>query len=189
MARMALGVLSVLAAAGLFEAWVLGGLARLWPLAMAAVSGGLFLYFDLRGDSRASAAEIAGAATYSFLPAAFASLAGWPVPAALALAALMQARSVPTVMTVRTYLRMAKGQDSSIVAPLAAVAVAALGATALAVLHLAPWCGSIATVALAARAAVLLTLVRGAWSARRVGFTEALLGLGYISAVALAYRA
>ena len=188
-ARAALGLLLMMAAAGLLEAWVLGGIERLWPLAMATVSGALFLYFDLCGGSRAYAAEVAGAATYSFLPAAFASLAGWPVSAALALTALMQARSVPTVMTVRSYLRTVKGQGTSIVAPLLASAVAALAATALAYEHLAPWSGSIATLALAGRAAALLTVVHGSWSARQVGFTEALLGLGYILAIALAYWA
>lgn len=160
----------------------------LWPLLLAAPFGAAFLWFDLRGEMREAEAELAGSAAFALVPAAFATLAGWRGELALALAALTLARSVPTVLTVRTYLRIAKGKPASALAAQAS-AFAALGlAVLLAALHLVPIAACAPLGLLAARTALLLSPNPPQWSARRIGFAEANLGLVCLVGLTLAYR-
>jgi YwiC-like protein len=181
-------LLATLAVAGLGEAALLGGPAALWPLLLAVPFGGLFAYFDAQGDSRAAVAELAGCATFAFLPVALATLAGWPVPAALALAGLSLGRSLPTVLTVRTYLRLSKQPAPKIWVPLAG-GVAAVGLIgSLADRQLVPSLAVGLAGLLLLRTLFLVTKFRPAWPARRVGFLEAGLGLLYVAGLALAYR-
>jgi hypothetical protein len=98
-------VLIVIAMVGLLLAAGLGGTAKLWPLAPAAMAGIAFAWFDSRNEARAEAAELAGATAFGILPAAFGALAGWSTVESVALAMIMLARSVPTIMFVRTYNR------------------------------------------------------------------------------------
>jgi len=181
-------MLSALAVAGLYETLVLGGLAPLWPLLLAAPFGGLFVWFDAQNESRAAAAELAGSTAFAMLPAAFATLAGWSWPMALGLSAAVLIRSVPTVLTVRTCLRRSKGQPVGVLAPLAGGLLAFALAATLAVQHLMP----AAIVGLAGllflRTALFLSPLRPGWSARRIGIFEAVLGVLYIGAAVLVYR-
>lgn len=187
-ARETVVLFSALAVAGLVETLVLGGVAALWPLLLAAPFGALFAFFDLQNDSRAAAAELAGSATFAILPAAFATLAGWPGPAALALAALALARSVPTVLTVRTCFRLGKGQKTDARLPLAAAALALGLIGFLATQPLVPWLAVGLAALLLVRTVFLATPLRPAWPARRVGIMEAVLGVVYVGTLALAYR-
>src|ERR1035437_5545613 len=84
-ARTAAILLALLAGAALASAAVLGSIRLLWPLLLVAPVGGLFLWFDLRNAMREAEAELAGSAAFALLHAAGATLAGWPIPAALAL--------------------------------------------------------------------------------------------------------
>ena len=162
----AAAVLSVLAVVAFAEAVALGGVPALWPLLLCVPPGLLFAGFDLRGDSRAPAAELAGSAAFALLPAAFATLSGWPATGALALAALMLARCGPTILYVRTYLRRAKtGRASAAPALLAATAAAAVTAV-LVILRLAPVAALPLGLVLLARAGVVLGLLRPSFSAR-----------------------
>ena len=61
---------------------------------------------------------------FAVLPAAFATLAHWPTTPALALAVVMLARNFPTVLTVRTYLRLNKGGEARPLWPIAAAGFA-----------------------------------------------------------------
>lgn len=165
------------------------GWGALWPLLLALPGGAAFLWFDLRGEMREAEAELAGSAAFAVLPAAFATLAGWTAPAALALAALALARSWPTVLTVRSYLRIQKGR-----APESAAAWAANGAAVLAVFllvgrGLAPAVAGGLALVFFARTAVLLGPWRPAWSAKRVGQLEAALGVLFLAGLAIAYSA
>ena len=174
--------------AGLTLSVILGGVAALWPLLLAAPLGGLFVYFDAQGDSRAAAAELAGSAAFAVLPAAFATLTGWPVPAALALAALALIRSVPTVLTVRTWLRRRKGRPVTPLAPLAAAGIG-LGATiVMAVFRQTPWLTVGGAILLLLRTGWFATSNQPGWTARRVGQAETLLGVVYIALIATAYH-
>ncbi len=181
-------LLSVVALAGLAFAAKSRSITALWPLLLAAPLGGVFLALDLRNDMRETTAELTGSAAFAILPAAFATLAGWDVAPALALAAVMLTRSVPTVLTVRTYLRLNKGQPAGAWWPLA-VAITGLGLLAvLAARQLAPWLAVAVAVILLARTIFLVTPRRTQWTARQIGINEAALGLLSLAALALAYR-
>lgn len=158
-----------------------------WPLLLAAPFGAAFLRFDLRGEMRAAEAEIAGSAAFALVPAAFATLAGWSPAPALAIAGLMLARSVPTVLTVRTYLRLAKGKTATALPALTCAGFALVAAVALAASGSAPWTGAVLAAILAVRTGWLLSPRTPAWSARRVGIMEAFLGVAFVVALAFAY--
>ncbi len=187
-ARRAAVLLSLLALAGLGETVVLGGPSALWPLLLAAPLAALFVHFDRQNESRAAAAELAGSAAFALLPAAFATLAGWSWPVALALAALALARSVPTILTVRTYLRLGKGQTANAIAPLITGLVGLVLVGALAARGLVPKPAAGLAALLLLRTAFFVTPLRPAWPAKRVGTIEAALGLLYVGAMTAAYR-
>ena len=187
-ARKTVVMLSALAVAGLFETLVLDGVTALWPVLLAAPLGGLFVHFDRQNESRAAAAELAGSATFALLPAVFATLAGWSWPAALALAALALARSVPTVLTVRTCLRLAKGQKADARWPLAAGAVALGVIGALASHRLVPGLSVGLVALLLLRTGFFVTSLRPAWPASRIGMIEAAIGVLYVGVLAFAYH-
>jgi hypothetical protein len=187
-ARRPLGLLSAAALAGLGEAFVLGGPGALWPLGLAAPFGGLFLWFDAQNESRAAAAEIAGSTMFALLPAAMATLAGWPAPAALALSAIALGRSLPTILAVRAYLRLTKQQPADPFAALSAGTGALLALAFLAQAGLVPWLAVGWSGLLLLRLIWYVTSLRPVWSARRVGITEAVIGLIYIGTLTAVYR-
>ncbi len=180
-------VLATLALGGLWLSAKFGGVEKLWPLLPAAAAGLVFAWADSRNEARQGVAELAGAVAFGILPAAFGTLAGASVAGALALTAMMLVRSVPTVLTVRTCLRVLKGETFSIV-PALVVAVAGIFLTAwLAALHLLPWTGVIFAVAFAART-IWLLLWRPRLTARTIGLTEAVLGVILLLVLALTWR-
>ena len=186
-ARPWVAILLLAAVTGLAGAARLGGFAALWPLLLAAPCGLLFVWFDLRQGMREAEAELAGSAAFAVLTAAFATVAGWSGPVALALAAVMLARSVPTVVSVRTYLRLGKGRAAS-PWPALAVATGALGLIAtLAHRDLVPTAAVAVAAALALRTAWLVTGLRPDWPAKRVGILEAVLGVAMLVVLTVAY--
>jgi len=183
-AREALGVWGVLALAGMVEVFVLAPWTALWPLVPAAMLGLVFAWFDAQGESRAAAAEVAGSAAFAFMPAALAALADFPAETALALALLALARSVPAVLAVRGYLRLAKGGAARRVLT-GMVAACALGvACVLTATGLAPLSAVVLAALLFVRVLWLLGPWRPAWPAKRVGMMEAALGLLYVAVLA-----
>ncbi|MFO1446951.1 MAG: YwiC-like family protein [Opitutaceae bacterium] len=160
-------------------------LARLLVLAPGAI---LFVICDIQGESRAASAELAGSATFALLPFVLASFAGESTASAISLTLLALARSLPTVIMVRWYLRWQKGQATPRLAPL----LAGLGGLALtillAALRLVPWLAVSGASLLWIRTGWWLSSRRPRWSARRIGVTEALLGVAYTTLVVLAYR-
>jgi hypothetical protein len=187
-APVAFALLTLCAASGLIEAALLGGFRSLWALLLAAPFGVLFLFFDFRQEARAVAAELAGASAFSLLPAALASLAGWNPRSALALAAVMCARSVPTVIALRCAVRIGKGRAAGRLAPAAAASAALALLIALAWLSLAPWVPAGLAMLLVVRWMVLARLRPAALTARALGMTEAAIGVVYVAGAALAYR-
>ncbi|MFI5335473.1 MAG: YwiC-like family protein [Opitutales bacterium] len=172
---------------GLAATLLLGGLPALWPLVLAAPFGILFAWFDSQGDSRETAAELAGSTAFALLPATFATLAGWAAPAALALAGVALARSVPTIVAVRTFLRGRKQQPVKAWLPLL-TALLGLGALlALAAARQVPWLATAGAGVLFARTVWLGSSQAPKWTATRLGLTEAILGFGYVALAAVAY--
>lgn len=161
--------------------------AALWPLLLAVPFGAAFLWFDLRGEMREAEAELSGSAAFALVPAAFATLAGWAAAPALALAVLMLARSIPTVLTVRTYLRVAKGKSASTWPALLCAVAFLIAVIALAAVHYVPVFACALVALLAARSAIFLSPMAPAWSAKRVGMLEAIVGLTYLAGLTAAY--
>jgi hypothetical protein len=164
----------------------LGAPGGLWPLLPAALAGAVFAWCDSRNEAREGAAEIAGVVTFSMLPAAFGTLAGWSALAALALAAIMLVRSVPTVLTVRTSIRIRKGRPYAIAPALLTAGVGIVLITWLASLRLAPWLAVGFAVLLAIRTAWLL-LWHPSLTARTVGIIEAVLGVLLVLVLAMTW--
>jgi hypothetical protein len=149
----------------------------------------MFLFFDLRGAGRESAAEIAGAVTFASVPAALAALAGWRTAAAAALALVTLGRSVPTVLCVRAVLRAQKTGERRI-APALVTALLALAVGIVFVrAGLAPRAAAVALALLALRAGGLLAWPRPTLHARTLGMGEAVLGAFFVFAVGWAWRA
>lgn len=166
-------------AASLALAAGLGTPGRLWPLLVVAPFGGLFVLFDRRNEMRAAEAELAGSAAFALLPAAFASLAGWGPGEAFALAALALARSVPSVLTVRAYLRRRKGLPQPAEPAVAAALVTAVALAALAGAGYVPSLAAGWGAAMLLRTVWLVSRWRPDWPASRVGAGEAVLGVAY----------
>lgn len=183
----ALGFGTVACVALTGTAW-LGSWSALWPLLGCVPFGAIFLWFDLRNEMRAAEAELAGSAAFALAPAAFATLAGWNAPAALGLAALMLTRSIPTVLTVRCYLRLAKSLPAQPFDAIAAAVFALIAITILAQRGVVPIVGGWLATGLLARTVVFVTRLRPAWTAKQVGLLEGFIGLVYLSGLALAWH-
>lgn len=166
-----------------------GGVAWLAWLLPSAAAGAVFLFFDLRGDGREEAAEVAGAAAFAFLPAALAALAGWGATGALALALAMCGRSVPTVLAVRAALRAQKTGERHIASALSAALIAVVVVAVFARGGFAPRAAVVLLAVLAMRAAWLLAFPRPALRARTLGILEAILGVAFVAVMAAAWRA
>jgi YwiC-like protein len=187
-ARRTVVLFSAFVLAGFVEVLAAAGWTPLWPLLPAAALGALFAWFDTQGESRAAAAETAGSAAFALLPAAIATVAGWPPAPALALTGLALARSVPTVLIVRTYLRIRKGETPSPFLPLTACTVALLFIVALGMQQLVPPGALLLGTVLWLRGGWLIGRFSPAWTARRLGLWEAGLGLIYITILVVSYR-
>ena len=184
-ALLLIGTLAACAGAGLFAAGQLGGGASLWPALLALPPAAVFLVLDARGESRAAEAELAGAAAFAILPAAFATLAGQDSAVALGLAAAMLLRSVPAVLVVRAFLRRRKGQPVPAFPALAASAAAVIATAALHHACLANVFIVSATVLLLLRALWLLGPAAPALRAPALGSLEAALGVVFVLAAGL----
>ena len=180
-------IIALIGLSGLLLAARLGAVGGWWPLLPAALAGAVFAWCDGRNGAREGAAELAGAVAFALLPAAFGALAGWLVARSLALAAMMLVRSVPTVLTVRTCLRIRKGRAYSVAPALVAAGLGVFLTAWLAALRLMPWAAVVFSLAFAARTAWLL-LWHPRLTARTLGITEAVLGALMVLFLSLAWR-
>lgn len=180
----AVGLFSALAVVAGLELFVLGNFIALWPLLLVVPFGLLFAWFDAQGEGRAAAAEVAGSAAFAMLPAGFATLAGWSAVAALSLAALALVRSVPTVLTIRTFLRQRKGEGASSLLPIVSAALGVGLLLQLAASGYLPWLAIVGAEILLLRTLWLAGPWRPAWSARRAGMFEGVLGVIYVGLLA-----
>ena len=184
-ALLLLGLLAAFAGAALLAAGRLGGWPNLWPALLSLPPATVFLAFDSRGETRAVEAELAGAATFAALPAAFATLGGLALPAALSLAAAMLLRSIPAVLVIRAFLRRRKGQSGPVFPALAVSAVAVIAMAALHRAGLANVFTVSVSVLLLLRALWLLGPLAPALRAPILGALEAALGVVFVFAAGL----
>ncbi|WP_322512155.1 YwiC-like family protein [Chloroflexus sp.] len=109
--RFALGY-SAIALLGLSLA-ISSAAAPFWlPIALAAPFALGQLFFDLRKQSRALAAELCGAVAISALVAAMLLADGWPLPPALLAWLLLAMQAVTAIIYVRTRLRLARSEPA-----------------------------------------------------------------------------
>ncbi|HEV2453841.1 MAG TPA: hypothetical protein VGY98_06245, partial [Verrucomicrobiae bacterium] len=179
--------LSLLAFGGLILTTTIGGIENLWPLIPAAVAGMGFVWFDSRNEGRQEAAELCGVIAFAVLPATFGKLAGWPAAESMALATVMLARSVPTVLFVRTYLRRKKGHATSRIPAVLSVGLGFFLTVWLVLSHLAPWPAMAFTFLLALGTCWVLGGNRR-FSARQIGFAQLIFGLSMVFTLALSWK-
>jgi YwiC-like protein len=180
-------ILGLIALAGALVAMEWAGPMKLWPLVPAMGAGLAFVWFDSRNEGREGAAEVAGAIAFGMLPAAFGSLAGLDAPRALALAAIMLMRSVPTVLLVRTCLRLKKGHPTSAMPAIIAATLAAAFAGWLIWIHLAPWPAILFAIIFLGRTLWLLAR-RQNFSAKTIGITEMALGIAMVLSLGIVWK-
>lgn len=181
-------IFGLFALAGLLLVAKFGGAAKLWPLIPAALAGVAFAWFDSHNEARAEAAELAGAIAFGILPAAFGALAGWSVVESGALAAVMLARSAPTVLFVRTYLRRNKGRAATPVPALIAAGVGFFLTAWLVLSRVAPWPAAAFAFLLVARTVWLLGGNHPRFAAKTIGMAEMTLGAAMVLAVATTWK-
>src|SRR6185312_10148551 len=102
-------------------------------------------------------------------------LAGWNFIAAISLAAVMLARSVPTVLFARTFLRIKKGRAATITPAIVTAITAFLLVTSLAFFRTVPWLATIFALVMTARTIFILNF-RPNFSAKTIGISEAIFG-------------
>ncbi len=181
-------VWSALAFTGIISVSLLASWTALWPLLLCVPFAAIFLWFDLHNDMREAEAELSGSAVFALLPATMATLAGWSAAISLGLAAVMLARSLPTILTVRTYLRRAKGQPVHLANAIATASAATLAITLLVRQHIVPTTAALLVAALLLRTIIFLLSLRPNLPAKRIGIFEAALGCVYLSGLTLAYH-
>ena len=159
----------------------------LLPFALAAPLAGYQFYFDITRRGRRLLPEIAGAAAISAAVAAMALAAGMSVGFAAALWAIFVFRAVPSIMYVRTRLRLEKGRPASVVEPIAA-SFTALGAVGLLT---AAGAASYLTLAvfivLMLRSAIGLSPMRKKVRATRIGIMEVVYGILLTAAIIVGF--
>jgi len=96
---------------------------------------------------------------------------------------------VPTIVAVRTYLRLSRNQPASPRAALVVGTGALAAMMLLAAAELVPWLAATWSGLLLLRSAGYVASYRPTWSARRVGITEAVLGVIYVGTMAHVYGA
>ncbi|MFQ5594784.1 MAG: YwiC-like family protein, partial [Anaerolineae bacterium] len=89
------------------------GLTPLVPLLFASPFLLVFLIHDVRRQSRAWPAELAGPVALAAVATSVAVAGGWAVAPALVLWVVLAARAVPAVLYVRARLRLGRGEASS----------------------------------------------------------------------------
>ncbi|HLN98735.1 MAG TPA: YwiC-like family protein, partial [Pyrinomonadaceae bacterium] len=178
----------VIAALGLSLAIRTGGWVFLLPLLFAAPIALVQLFYDSMGRSRALIAELAGAIATGALAGAIAMAGGWSRAMAFGLWAILAARTVPTILYLRTRLRLLRRKPASprlvIIAHLLAIAFV----FGLVLAGIAPVLAILAVVILLLRAAVGFSKSDRGVTAKRLGLRELMFGAVTVFAVILGYK-
>jgi hypothetical protein len=99
----------------------------------------------------------------------------------------MLARSVPTVLFVRTYLRLNKGRAATRIPAIVASGIGFVLVGALVLLKVAPWPAALFASIMLARTIWLLG-GRPRFSARTVGIAEMTLGIAMVLSLGIAWK-
>lgn len=165
--------------------WLVG-LRPLLPLAVAVPLMLIFGIYDQR-PGRHWQAELSAPIAFAAIAAAIPLAAGWSWATAVALWIVMAARSAPSILYVRSRLRLSKGKAAQRKRAWLAHLIALALVVVLVWWNLLPATAVVAMLILLARALVGLSPYRRNWSAKTIGFLE--IGFGLLTAflVALGY--
>ncbi|MFZ1701722.1 MAG: YwiC-like family protein [Pyrinomonadaceae bacterium] len=170
-------IFSVVFVAGLLGTFVLVAPASLIPLVAVAPLGLIQIYYDMRRKSRNLLPELTGAIALSSSAAVIALADDWTVPAAMALWGLFVLRLIPSILYVRSRLRLEKGKDPSVAAAVAAHLVAVVLVALLVSYGLSPVITGVMFVVLLGRAALGLSPYRKKRKAMQIGVLEVIFGV------------
>lgn len=180
-----LSIYTSISLVGFTAAWLAANEPFLAPIIIAVPFGAVFFYYDTKRESRSWQAELAAPVAFSAVTASIALLGGWSIGTALALWAVMVARSIPSVMYVRARLRLDKGKGNpQITAVVGTHLLAFVVIGALVWIQQLPALTLAAFLALALRAVVCLSENRQALSVKTIGFIE--VGLGALTVLLVA---
>lgn len=146
----------------------------------------VYLVYSHR-PGRSWQAELAAPVAFSAIATAIALAGGWAAAPALALWAVMAARSVPAILFVRARLRLDKGKPAQPAAAILAHGVAVLAMVPLVWAGLLPWTSLLALLILLGRAVWLLSPWRWRCTVKQLGFLETGFGLLTVVLIAAGY--
>jgi hypothetical protein len=142
--------------------------------------------FDVRGDSRHWLPEVIGAVVMSAFAVSIALAGGWTLTASIALAVIVVARGIPTIIYVRARLRQIKSGQANPQVSIALHILSLIIISALAIFGLVPKLSIAAMLILLGRA--IFYLKQGAIvQAKIVGFQEITFGFILVIVTALGY--
>ena len=147
----------------------------------------VFLLYDLNNQSRAWQAELAGCITFAMTAASIALAGNWRLPPALALSAVLVGRAIPSVLYVRSRIRLERNRPAAIRSALALHAAALLVVAWMAEIGLTPWIAVAVFLALLARATIGLSPYRRRVAIRTIGISEMVYGGSTVLALAVVY--
>lgn len=158
----------------------------LLPLALAVPLMLIFGIYDQR-PGRHWQAELSAPIAFAAIAASIPLAAGWSWPTAVALWVVMAARSAPSILYVRSRLRLGKGKEAQRKRAWLAHLIALVVVAVLVGWNLLPETAVIAMIILLSRALIGLSRYRRNWSTKTLGFVEIGLGLMTVLLVALGY--
>ncbi len=165
--------------------WLVG-LRPLLPLILAVPLLIVFTVYDQR-PGRWWQAELSAPTAFSAITASIALAAGWDLAPALALWAVMIARSVPAVLYIRARLRLAKGKQAQSAPAMGAHMLALVAIALLVILGLVPSTAVLAFLLLLLRAAIGLSPYRRDLPTMTLGWIETGTGLMTVLIIAVGY--
>jgi len=183
--RVALIYLLLTAVCFVVAIWLVG-LRPLLPLILAVPLLIVFVVYDQR-PGRWWQAELSAPTAFSAISAAIVLAAGWDLAPALALWAVMIARSVPAVLYVRARLRLAKGKQAQSGPAMGAHMLALVAIAILVILRLVPPTAVLAFLILLLRAAIGLSSYRRDFPPMTLGWIETGIGLMTVLIIAVGY--
>lgn len=175
---------AVLGVSGTLALVAAGSLVLLLPALLATPLVALQLTYDARHQGRALVPELAGAVAMGSLAACVALAGGWGFGSALVLWGLLAARAIPSIVYVRTRLRLERGQAVGPAATWASHVVALALVSGGALIGWVPALALVGFGVLAVRAVLGVSSRRVSVPARVIGFRELAFGLLVVTLVA-----
>lgn len=157
------------------------------PLVIAAPLILVQLYYDARNKSRELLPELAGAAALGSIAPAIALLDGWLMLPAFMLWIVLVARSIPSILYVRSRLKLERSKPTTPMTAWAAHIAAAIVMFLLALVNELPWLAVLGIAILTARAMVGLSNLRKPRRVAVIGIQEMLYGFSYVAIAAAGY--